>query len=174
MGQSLTYAYSVILKLWTLKMQMWSNAFLYLFCYGAGSVQIRFYIGCRFHSVEERVCRLFSTLSCVIQVKQQQVHFLPSTDTLRPLCVDDTPLPPCFRTTPPLADKHCPLCEIPDCQGDSSGYQGLLLTVAYRALWGKLFYNLWINYQLRECYLHRPGVSWALLPLEILSVICRC
>lgn len=40
-------------------------------------------------------------------------------------------------------------CEIPDCQGDSSGYQGLLPTVAYRVLWGKLFYNLWINYQPR-------------------------
>lgn len=39
-------------------------------------------------------------------------------------------------------------CEIPDYQGDSCGYQGLLLTVAYRLLWGNLFRNLWINDQL--------------------------
>lgn len=41
-------------------------------------------------------------------------------------------------------------CEIPDCQGDSYVYQGLLPTVAYRVLWGKLFYNVWMNYQPRE------------------------
>lgn len=66
--------------------------------------------------------------------------------------------------TPSLSFREAlPPCEIPDCQGDSYGYQGLLPTVASRELWGKLFYNLWINYQLRAWYVHRWRVSYDLL-----------
>ena len=88
--------------------------------------------------------------------------------------------------TPPSATSaHCtPVCrstapcEIPDCQGDSYGYQGLPLPTGALpcALEGKLFYNLWINYQPREeWYLRRQRVSCVLLLRQCRScVLCRC
>lgn len=50
-----------------------------------------------------------------------------------------------------MLGSTAPPVKIPDCRGDSYGYQGLTASYCKPTVWSgaKLFHNLWINYQLR-------------------------